>query len=220
LNELMARRRMVILGLTGSIGMGKSVAAQRLRRLGIPVHDADAEVHRLLRDDSATIRAIGAMFPGVIRNGAVDRAELGRRVFGDAAALRRLESIIHPRVQQVTTRFLRRSAGERRPLVALDIPLLFETGGEQRCDAVAVVSAPGFVQAARVLHRPGMTAQRLAAILARQTPDAAKQQRADFVVPTGLDRRTGLQALARVVTLALRPQQWRRRQARRLHSHA
>ncbi len=211
---------MVILGLTGSIGMGKSMAAQRLRRLGVPVHDADAEVHRLLRDDRATISAVGAMFPGIISNGAIDRAELGRRVFGDAAALRRLESIIHPRVRLVAARFLRRSAGERRPLVALDIPLLFETGGERRCDVVVVVSAPGFVQAARVLHRPGMTAQRLAAILARQTPDALKQRQADFVVPTGLDRRTGLQALARVVTLARRPRQGRRRQARRLRSHA
>jgi dephospho-CoA kinase len=211
---------MVILGLTGSIGMGKSMAAQRLRRLGVPVHDADAEVHRLLRDDRVAIKAIDVMFPGVVNNGAIDRAELGRRVFGDQAALRRLESVIHPRVQQVATRFLRRSAGERRPLVALDIPLLFETGGERRCDAVVVVSAPGFVQAARVLHRPGMTAQRLAAILARQTPDAVKQRKADFVVPTGLDRRTGLQALARVVTLARRVRQGRRRRARRLCSHA
>jgi dephospho-CoA kinase len=208
---------MVVLGLTGSIGMGKSLAAQRLRRLGVPVHDADAEVHRLLRDDRAAIRAIGAMFPGVVSNGAVDRTELGRRVFGDEAALRRLESIIHPRVQQVATRFLRRNAGERRPLVALDIPLLYETGSERRCDAVVVVSAPSFVQAARVLHRPGMTAQRLAAILARQTPDAVKQRKADFVVPTGLDRRTGLQALARVVTLA---RQGHRRQARKLRSDA
>ena len=200
--------------------MGKSMAAQRLRRLGVPVHDADAEVHRLLRDDRAAIKAIGAMFPGVVNKGVVDRAELGRRVFGDEMALCQLESVIHPRVQQVATRFLRRSAGERRPLVALDIPLLFETGGERRCDAVVVVSAPGFVQAARVLHRPGMTAQRLAAILARQTPDAVKQRKADFVVPTGLDRRTGLQALARVVTLARRACRGRRRQPRRLRSHA
>jgi dephospho-CoA kinase len=129
--------------------------------------------------------------------------------------LRRLESILHPRVRLATTRFLHRSARERRPLVALDIPLLFETGGERRCDAVVVVSAPSFVQAARVLHRPGMTAQRFAAILALQTPDATKQKRADFVVPTGLDRRTSLQALARVVRLARQ-----RRQARRVRSDA
>jgi dephospho-CoA kinase len=211
---------MVVLGLTGSIGMGKSVAAQRLRRLGVPVHDADAEVHRLLHQDRATIAAVEAAFPGVIRNGAVDRAELGRRVFGDEQALRRLESILHPRVQLMATRFLRRAAGERRPLVALDIPLLFETGGERRCDAVVVVTAPGFVQAARVLQRAGMSGQRLAAILARQTPDAIKQRRADFVVPTGLDRRTGLQALARVVTLARIRRQWRRRQVRGLRGRA
>jgi dephospho-CoA kinase len=210
----MTSRRMVVLGLTGSIGMGKSIAAQRLRRLGVPVHDADAEVHRLLQTDRATIAAVGAAFPGVIRDGAVDRGELGQRVFGDEAALRRLESILHPRVRLAATRFLRRNARERRPLVALDIPLLFETRSERRCDAVVVVSAPSFVQAARVLHRPGMTAKRFAAILALQTPDATKQKRADFVIPTGLDRRTSLQALARVVTLA------RRRQPRRVRGNA
>ena len=207
----MALRRMVVLGLTGSIGMGKSAAADTLRRLGVPVHDADAEVHRVLREDRSAIAAIGREFPGVIRNGGVDRAELGRRVFGDAAALARLESILHPRVRKVADRFLRRAAAARQPLVALDIPLLFETGGERRCDAVVVVSAPSFVQAARVLCRPGMSAQRLAAILTRQIPDAIKQRRADFVVPTGLDRRMGLQALARVVTLARRHRRWRRR---------
>ncbi len=215
----MAPRRMVVLGLTGSIGMGKSSAADRLRRLGVPVHDADAEVHRLLREDRPTIAAIGAAFPGAIRDGRVDRAELGRRVFGDAEALALLESILHPRVRQAVDRFLRRASAERSPVVALDIPLLFETGGERRCDAVIVVSAPTFVQAARVLHRPGMTAQRLAAILARQTPDAVKQRKADFVVPTGLDRRAGLQALARAVTLARR-RRLRRRQAGRVRGHA
>jgi dephospho-CoA kinase len=216
----MAPRRMVVLGLTGSIGMGKSTAAESLRRLGVPVHDADAEVHRLLREDRPVIAAIGRAFPGVIRNGEIDRAELGRRVFGNAAALARLEAILHPRVREVADRFLRRAAAARRPLVALDIPLLFETGGEKRCDAVVVVSAPSFVQAARVLHRSGMSTPRLAAILARQTPDAVKQRRADFVVPTGLDRRTGLRMLARVVTLARRQRRWRRQKARELGGHA
>jgi dephospho-CoA kinase len=209
---------MVVLGLTGSIGMGKSTAADRLRRLGVPVHDADAEIHRLLHEDRLVIATIGAAFPGVIRDGRVDRAKLGRRVFGDAAALARLESILHPRVRQVADRFLRRASAERRPVVALDIPLLFETGGERRCDAVIVVSAPTFVQAARVLQRPGMTAQRLAAILARQMPDAVKQRKADFVVPTGLDRRTGLRALAGAVTLARR--RLCRRRARRVRGYA
>lgn len=211
---------MVVLGLTGSIGMGKSAAAERLRRLGVPVHDADAEVHRLLREDRGVIAAIGAAFPGVTRDGSVDRAELGRRVFGDEAALRRLEAILHPRVQSEATRFLRRATAARRPAVALDIPLLFETNGEKRCDVVIVVSAPDFVQSARVLHRPGMTAQRLRAILARQVPDAVKRRLADFVVPTGLDRRTGLQALARTVTLARQRRWWRRRQSARRRSHA
>jgi len=156
---------MFVLGLTGSIGMGKSTAADRLRRLGVPVHDADAEIHRLLREDRPAIAAVGAAFPGVIRNGRVDRAELGRRVFGDTAALARLESILHPRVRRATNRFLRRAAALRSPVVALDIPLLFETGGERRCHAVAVVSAPAQVQRDRVLSRPGMTPERLTQIL-------------------------------------------------------
>jgi dephospho-CoA kinase len=192
------RRRLRILGLTGSIGMGKSTAAQALRRLGLRVHDADAEVHRLLAADRATIAAVAAAFPGTLREGRIDRGELGRRVFGDPAALRRLEAILHPRVRAAETRFVQRARAARAALVVLDIPLLFETAGERRCDRVAVVSAPGFVQVARVLHRPGMTPARLAAILARQLPDASKRRRADFVVPTGLDRGTSWRALARV----------------------
>jgi dephospho-CoA kinase len=195
------RRSMRVLGVTGSIGMGKTRAADVLRRLGVPVHDADAEVHRLLCDDRVTIAVVESAFPGVVRNGAVDRRELGRRVFGDEAALRRLEAILHPRVKAAEGRFLRQARAQRRFVVALDIPLLFETGGAERCDAVIVVSAPRFVQAARVLARPGMTPARLAAILARQMPDDRKQWLADFVVPTGLDRRTGLRALGGVVTL-------------------
>ncbi|MGE0119313.1 MAG: dephospho-CoA kinase [Dongiaceae bacterium] len=195
---------MRVLGVTGSIGMGKTRAADILRRLGVPVHDADAEVHRLLRDDRATIAAVESAFPGVVRDGGVDRRELGRRVFGDEAALRRLEAILHPRVGIAARRFLGRARAQRRSVVALDIPLLFETGGAKRCDAVIVVSAPRFVQAARVLARPGMTPARLAAILARQMPDERKQRLADFVVPTGLDRHTGLRALGRVVTLMRR----------------
>lgn len=200
----MTSTRMVVLGLTGSIGMGKSTAAGHLRRLGVPIHDADAEIHRLLREDRLAIDAVEAAFPGVKREGGIDRRELGRRVFGDGAALERLEALLHPRVRRAAARFLRRAAAERRPLVALDIPLLFETGSERRCDIVVVVTAPDFVQTGRVLYRSGMTGERLAAILARQTPDVLKQRWADFVVPTGLDRRTALQALARIVTLARR----------------
>jgi len=193
-----------IVGLTGSIGMGKSTAAHALRGLGIPVHDADAEVHRLLREDAATIQAVEAAFPGVVRDGAVDRAALGRRVFGDPAALKQLETILHPRVGEAEKRFLQRARIARAPVVVLDIPLLFETGGDDRCDAVVVVSAPPFVQAGRVLHRPNMTRERLAAILARQMPDAQKRRRADFIIPTGLDRRTSLRALACVSKLLQR----------------
>jgi dephospho-CoA kinase len=213
-------RRTTVLGVTGSIGMGKTRAAAVLRQFGVPVHDADAEVHRLLREDRAAIAAVESAFPGVTRHGAIDRQEIGRRVFGDEAALRRLESILHPRVRSKASRFLQQANRERRPVVALDIPLLFETGGQAHCDAVIVVSAPDFVQRSRVLRRAGMTAARLAAVLARQTPDDVKQRLADFVVPTGLDRRTSLRALGRIVTLARANRCWMRPRTRRLRAHA
>ncbi|MGH6962729.1 MAG: dephospho-CoA kinase [Dongiaceae bacterium] len=191
---------MKVLGLTGSIGMGKTTVAAALRRLRIPVHDADATVHRLLRTDRVTVAAVEAAFPGVSDGGGgIDRAALSRRVFGDAAALERLERILHPLVRRAELRFLRRAAAARVPMVVLDIPLLFETAAERRCHAVLVVSAPDFVQTARVLHRRGMTPARLAAILARQMPDSEKRRRADFVVPSGLDRRTGWRALSGIV---------------------
>jgi dephospho-CoA kinase len=211
---------MIILGVTGSIGMGKTWAADVLCRFGVPVHDSDAEVHRLLRDDHATIAAVESAFPGVARDGVIDRRELGRRVFGDEAALGRLESILHPRVRATASRFLQRARKERRPVVALDVPLLFETGGHTRCDAVIVVSAPAFVQTARVLRRAGMTPARLAAILGRQVPDDVKQRLADFVVPTGLDRRTSLQALGRIVTVTRHGRCWNRLGPRRPKRHA
>lgn len=190
---------MVILGLTGSIAMGKSTAAAHLRRLGLPVHDADAAVHRLLAEDPETIREVRRAFPKTVKAGRVDRRALGARVFGDPAALRRLESILHPRVRRAELRFLHRQARRGATMVVLDIPLLFETGGEARCDAVLVVSAPAFIQAQRVLRRPGMTPQRLAEIRAQQLPDAEKRRRADFVIPTGLDKGLSLRALRRAV---------------------
>ncbi len=202
---------MRVLGLTGSIGMGKSTAAAALRREGVPVHDADAAVHRLLGRGGAAVAAVEAAFPGVTGDGAVDRQALGRCVFGDPAALARLEAIRHPLVQRATRRFLVRARRARRPLAALDIPLLFETGGDRRCDAVIVVSAPRFVQRARVLKRRGMTPDRLAGIEARQRPDAQKRRRADVVVPTGLDRRTALRALRQVLKLARRGKLRRRK---------
>lgn len=207
-------RRLAVLGLTGSIGMGKSTAAAALRRDGIAVHDADAAVHRLLGQGGAAVAPVEAAFPGVTRDGAIDRQALGRRVFGDPVALARLEAIIHPLVQRETRRFLARARRDRRRLVVLDIPLLFETGGERRCDAVMVVTAPRAVQRARVLKRAGMTAERLAGIEARQMPDAEKRRRADFIIPTGLDRRRALNALRRAVRLAKHPTRYSRHRKR------
>lgn len=192
---------MKVLGLTGSIGMGKSTAATMLRRLGVPVHDADATVHRLMGWGGVAVAAVAAAFPGVVTDGAVDRRELGRRVFGRPAELKRLEAILHPLVRRAETAFLKRHRRYGTKLVVLDIPLLFETGGEKRCDRVAVVSCPAFLQAQRVLRRPGMSAERLAAILAQQTPDAEKRRRADFVLRSGAGRVPVLRALKRIVTV-------------------
>src|SRR5215472_14406505 len=149
---------MVIVGLTGSIGMGKSTAAAMLRDMGVPVYDADAAVHALQAPGGAALPAIEAAFPGVVKAGVLDRQALGARVFGNPAALRRLEAIVHPLVGQRQRAFLKRAARQRAPLVVLDIPLLFEGRGERRIDATLVVSAPAFLQRRRVLARPGMTA--------------------------------------------------------------
>ncbi|WP_085121885.1 dephospho-CoA kinase [Tistlia consotensis] len=188
-----------VLGLTGSIGMGKSTAAGMLRRLGVPVHDADAAVHRLMAKGGAAVPAIEAAFPGVVVEGRVDRRRLGARVFADPAALRRLEAILHPRVRAAARRFVERHARRRVPLICLDIPLLFETGGEAQCDAVAVVTAPSWLQRQRVLRRPGMTEDKFRQILAQQLPDAEKRRRAQFVVQTGLGKRDTLRQLRSIV---------------------
>jgi dephospho-CoA kinase len=191
---------MIILGLTGSVGMGKSTAAAMFRRLGVPVHDSDAVVHRLLAPRGAAVAAVAAAFPEALTGaGGIDRAALGRRVFADAAALARLERILHPLVGRRQQRFLRLARGQRAKLVVLDIPLLFETGGERRCDKVVVVSAPAAVQRGRVMARPGMSEARFAAILAKQTPDAEKRRRADYVVPSGLGRALTFRRLMRIV---------------------
>ncbi len=175
--------------------MGKSTAAAALRRLGVPVHDSDAVVHRLMAPGGAAVAPVEAAFPGVVARGAVDRAALGAKVFADPAALRRLEAILHPLVRRSARAFVARMTRRRRPIVVLDIPLLYETGGEALCDAIMVVSAPGFVQRARVLARPAMTDVRLAAILAQQMLDADKRRRADFVIDTGLTRRNALRRI-------------------------
>ena len=196
---------MIIIGLTGSIAMGKSTAARAFRRLGVPVHDADAAVRRLLAPGGAALAPVAEAFPGAIKAGAwaeIDRADLARRVFADPAALTRLEKILHPLVRRRTRAFLAACARRREPLVVLDVPLLFETGGERNCDLVVAVSAPAFLQSRRFLRRPGMTPARLAATLARQMPDADKRRRADIVIQTGLDRGFSFCAVRAIVAMA------------------
>jgi len=189
--------RPFILGLTGSIGMGKSTVAQMFAELGVPVFDADAAVHRMQSAGGSLLPAIEEAFPGVTGPKGVDRAELGRRVFGDAQALQRLESIVHPAVAAERETFLIEHGGQ--PLVVFDIPLLFEKGGWERVDAVLVVSAPAEVQRRRVLARPGMDAHRFAEILDLQIPDAEKRARADYIIDTGVELAQTRQAVAELV---------------------
>ena len=198
---------MVIVGLTGSIGMGKSTAATMLRQMGVPVYDADAAVHALQAPGGLALPPIEAAFPGVVKDGVLDRQALGARVFGDKAALRRLEAIVHPLVGQRQRAFLKRASFRRAPLVVLDIPLLFEGLGERRVDATLVVSAPAFLQRRRVMARPGMTAARLDGILRQQVPDALKRRKATSVIPTGLGLAPTRAALVRAVArLKKRPE--------------
>ena len=174
---------MIVLGLTGSIGMGKSTVAAMFAARGVPVFDADAAVHRLQGKGGRLVAEIEALFPDTTGPDGVNRTALGEAVLGDTAKLKRLEALVHPAVAKERAAFL--AEHQDAPLVLFDIPLLFETGGESRVDKVAVVSAPPEIQRARVLARPGMTEARFEAILARQTPDAEKRARADFVIATG-----------------------------------
>ena len=173
---------MFILGLTGSIGMGKTATAAMFADEGVPVHDADAVVHRLYEGEATPL--IEAAFPGTTSGGKVDRAKLGERVLGDKAAITRLEQIVHPLVTKARERFVAEAERSGAKVAVLDVPLLFETGGDKRCDAVVVVSAPADVQRTRAFERPGMSEDKLSAILAKQMPDAEKRSRADFVVDT------------------------------------
>jgi len=194
---------MKIWALTGGIGMGKSTATNTLRRLRIPVFDADAAVHRLQGPGGAAVRPIEAAFPATTRptprGPMVDREALRRVVLADPAALRRLEAIVHPLVRREERRFLARARRGGARLAVLDIPLLFETGGERRADAVIVVTAPPAIQRARVLRRRGMTEERLRAILARQVPDSLRRRRADHLIHTGLSRHHAQRAMRRIV---------------------
>jgi dephospho-CoA kinase len=172
----------IVLGLTGSIGMGKSTTARLFADEGVPVWDADAAVHRLYARGGAAVAPVGEAFPGVVQDGAVDRKALSARVHGDPAGFQRLEAIVHPLVAHDRQAFLDEARASGAPVAVLDIPLLFETGAADHMDAVVVVSAPAHVQRQRVLARPGMDEARFAALLERQTPDAHKRARADFVV--------------------------------------
>jgi dephospho-CoA kinase len=192
---------MFLIGLTGSIGMGKTTTARLFAEAGVPVHDADAAVHKLYENTAAP--AIEAAFPGTTKDGKVDRAALGRRVVGDPPALRFLETIVHPLVRESEQRFLREAEATGAAVVVLDIPLLFETGGENRVDAVVVVSAPAAVQRARVFER-GVTPEQFEALLARQMPDAEKRRRADFVVDTAHGIETARQQVNAVLSAVAR----------------
>ncbi len=176
---------MIVLGLTGSIGMGKSTTARMFAEGGARVHDADHAVHALYARGGKAVGPIGEAFPGAVRDGAVDRQALAAVVAGDPEALRRLERIVHPLVAEDRDRLLEEARRDGAPVVVLDVPLLFESGGEARVDAVVVASAPAQMQRERVLARPGMTSARFEALLQRQAPDSEKRARADFIVDTG-----------------------------------
>jgi dephospho-CoA kinase len=187
-----------VVGLTGSIGMGKTETAKLFARLGIAVHDADAVVHGLYDHNGAAVEAIGRAFPGVVKDGKVDRVVLSSQLTGNEAAFQRLESIVHPLVRDAENAFLEAATKRGEDLVVLDIPLLFEIGGEKRVDAVIVVSAPADAQRARVLAREGMTLEKLEAIHARQMPDVDKRAKADFVIETDKGLAHAYEAVKRV----------------------
>ena len=197
---------MFVLGLTGSLGMGKSTTAGFFAELCVPVHDADAAVHRLYKAEAVPL--IEAAFPGTTAHGEVDREKLAKRVLDDPAEVKKLEAIVHPLVRAAEEHFLAEAKRKSAKVAVLDIPLLFETGGDRRCDAVVVVSAPEEVRRTRIFERPGMTAQKFAAIAANQMPDAEKRKRADFVVDTskGFDaaREQVREILARVAIMPKR----------------
>ena len=188
-----------MIGLTGSIGMGKTETGKLFARLGIPVHDADEVVHRLYDKDGAAVDAIAREFPGTVQDGRVMRDALAATVAGDDPAFRRLEAIVHPLVREAELEFLDDAMKRGDDLVVLDIPLLFETGGEKRMDAVVVVSAPPDVQRERVLSRPGMTLEKLEAMHVRQVPDVDKRRKADFVIETDKGLEHAFAAVQRIV---------------------
>jgi dephospho-CoA kinase len=187
----------IVLGLTGSIGMGKSTTAKMFADAGVPVHDSDEAVHRLYSGAAAPL--VEAAFPGTTKEGVVDRAELAKRVVGQPQAIAGLEKIVHPLVRADADAFLKRHRAAGSPLAVLDIPLLFETGGTGRVDKIAVVTAPAEIQRERVLPRPGMTPEKFEAIMAQQMPDAEKRKRADFIIDTGKGLAAARQAVHAII---------------------
>lgn len=173
---------MIVIGLTGSIGMGKTTAAKMFAEMGVPIYSADDAVHRLYAGRAAPL--IEKAFPGTVTNGVVDRQKLSAQVLGNAQALKQLEAIVHPLVRQEEAAFMDKAIKEKADIVLLDIPLLFETGAEHRVDKIVVVSAPEEIQRQRVLARPEMTIEKLESILARQMPDAQKREKADYIIDT------------------------------------
>ncbi|MGQ0740738.1 MAG: dephospho-CoA kinase [Alphaproteobacteria bacterium] len=217
---------MLVVGLTGSIGMGKTETAKLFAQEGIPVYDADTAVHALYERGGAAVGPVAKAFPGSLRDGRIDRTILSRRVASDDAAFRRLENIVHPLVAQARERFLAEAQRKGAEIVVLDIPLLFETGGEKHMDAVVVVTAPADVQRERVLARPGMTLEKLEAIHARQVPDSEKRAKADFVVDTGKGHAHAAEAVKEIVAelraranrMNIRPQAMKARPRARSHA--
>lgn len=204
---------MFILGLTGSIGMGKSTTATMFRRFGIPVHDADQRVHDLMAPSGLAFASIAKAFPEALIDGEINRQVLGPLVFKDPVKLKKLESILHPLVRAEETGFLKTAALRGVPLVVLDIPLLFETDSDRRCDAVVVVTAPMFIQRQRVMVRPTMTVEKFNAIIAKQMSDSLKRELADFIIQTGLGHYHALRDMQKMLAeiKGLKGRHWPRR---------
>lgn len=190
---------MIIIGITGSIGMGKSTVALQFAKLGAKVCKADNLVHALLAKGGKAVGPVSALFPSVEKQGSIDREALGKKVFNDHAALKKLEHILHPMVVRAENDFIEKARAQGAKMAVLDIPLLFETGGELRCNVTICVTAPPSVQRARVLKRKGMTEKKFKAILSRQMPDSEKQKRADFVVHTGLGKAYSMKQVKNIV---------------------
>ena len=197
---------MIVAGLTGSIGMGKSATTAMFAEEGVPVHDADTAVHALYDVGGAAVAPVEAAFPGVAHDGRIDRARLAARVVGDPAALARLEAIVHPLVGKARDAFLAHAREKGATLAVVDIPLLFETGAEDAFDAIIVVTAPAEVQRARVLERPGMTSEKFEALLARQVPDAEKRRRADYIIDTGQGFEAARDQVRRLIAVLTQPE--------------